>query len=93
MARADFNVRAGKVAWRYTAPAALFFGHGSTVAVLPSTARIEKMLAGYQSIAVAARFGYSLDFPEHPDNGNAEADDDAQEQQRQAGGCEHGDHP
>jgi hypothetical protein len=33
MARADFNVRAGKVAWRYTAPAALFFGHGSTVAV------------------------------------------------------------
>ena len=25
MARADFNVRAGKVAWRYTAPAALFF--------------------------------------------------------------------
>ena len=47
MARADFNVRAGKVAWRHTAPAALFFGHGSTLAVLPSTAQIEKMRVGY----------------------------------------------
>jgi hypothetical protein len=33
MARADFNVRAGKVAWRYTAPAALFFVHGPLAAV------------------------------------------------------------
>ena len=89
MARADFNVRAGKVAWRYTAPAALFFGHGSTVAVLP-----DREDAGWlsQSIAVAARFGHLLDFPEHPHKGNAEADDDAQKQQRQAGGCEHGSH-
>jgi hypothetical protein len=31
-ARADFNVRAGKAAWRYTAPTALFF-----VANLPET--------------------------------------------------------
>src|SRR5258705_4899088 len=31
MTRAYFNVRAGKVAWRYTAPAALVFGHGPTV--------------------------------------------------------------
>ena len=55
MARADFNVRAGKVAWRYTAAAALFFGHGSTVAVLPSTARIEKMLAGYPNRSLLRR--------------------------------------
>ena len=33
MARADFNVRAGKVAWRHTAPAALFFVHGSLAAM------------------------------------------------------------
>jgi len=33
MARADFNVRAGKVAWRYTALAALFFVHGLLAAV------------------------------------------------------------
>ncbi len=33
MARADFNVRTGKVAWRYTAPAALFFAHGSLATV------------------------------------------------------------
>jgi hypothetical protein len=44
-----------------------------------------------ESIAVATRFGHLLDFPEHPDKGNAEADDDAQKQQCQAGGCEHGD--
>jgi hypothetical protein len=55
MARADFNVRAGKVAWRYTAPAAVFFGHGSTVAVLPSTARIEKMPAGYPNRSLLRR--------------------------------------
>jgi len=46
-ARADFNVRAGKAAWRYTAPTALFF-----VADLPetpdaSTADIGRILAGW----------------------------------------------
>ena len=55
MARADFNVRAGKVAWRHTAPAALFFGHGSTVAVLPSTAQIEKMRVGYPNRSLLRR--------------------------------------
>jgi hypothetical protein len=30
-----------------------------------------------KSIAVAARVGHLLDFPEHPHNDNAEADDDA----------------
>jgi hypothetical protein len=43
--------------------------------------------------AVTMRFGDLLDLPEHPDKGNAEADDDAQKHQRQAGGCEHGEHP
>ena len=46
-----------------------------------------------ESITVATRFGHLLDFPEHPHKGNAEADDDAQKQQRQAGGCEHGGYP
>jgi hypothetical protein len=55
MARADFNVRAGKVAWRYIAPAALFFGHGSTVAMSPGTARIEKILAGYPNRSLLRR--------------------------------------
>jgi len=55
MARADFNVRAGKVAWRHTASAALFFGHGSTVAVLPSTAQIEKMRVGYPNRSLLRR--------------------------------------
>ena len=55
MARADFNVRAGRVAWRYTAPAALFFGHGSTVACCPSTARAEKVLTGYPNRSLLRR--------------------------------------
>ncbi|HVD85626.1 MAG TPA: hypothetical protein VNC42_15540 [Bradyrhizobium sp.] len=46
-----------------------------------------------EAIAVATRFGYLLDFPEHPHKGNAEADNDAQKQQRQAGCCEHAEHP
>ena len=40
MARADFNVRAYKVAWRHTAPAALFFWPGSTVRVSPKGAEL-----------------------------------------------------
>ena len=55
MARADFNVRTGKVAWRYTAPAALFFGYGSTVAVLSSTLQIEEMLVGYPNRSLLRR--------------------------------------
>ena len=53
LARANFNVRPGKAAWRYTAPAALFFGHGSTVAVSPP--RIEKMLVGYPNRSLLLR--------------------------------------
>ena len=95
MARAYFNVRAGKVAWRYTAPAALFFGHGPTVGCGVAQHRPDREDAGWlsESITVATRFGRLLDFPEHPHKGNAEADDDAQKQQCQAGGCEHGGHP
>jgi hypothetical protein len=94
MARADFNVRAGKVAWRYTAPAALFFWvrfNGDGVV----QHRPDREDVGWlsESITVATRFGQLLDFPEHPHKGNAEADDDAQKQQRQSGGCEHGGHP
>ena len=78
MARADFNVRAGKVAWRYTALAALFFlrtAHQRRRC--PRSPRGEDAGRLSESIAVATRFGHLLDFPEHPDNGNAEADDDA----------------
>jgi hypothetical protein len=39
------------------------------------------------------RFGTLLDFPDHPDEGSAQPDHDAQKQQRQARGCEHGQHP
>jgi hypothetical protein len=39
------------------------------------------------------RFGGLLDFPEHPYKGDTQTDDDAQKQQRQAWGCEHGQHP
>jgi hypothetical protein len=34
-----------------------------------------------------------LDLPEHPDKGYAQAYDDTQKHQRQARGCEHGEHP
>jgi hypothetical protein len=37
--------------------------------------------------------GDLLDLPKHPDKGNAQADNDAQKHQRQARGCEHGEHP
>ena len=83
---------AGKVAWRYTALAALFFVPGS-LALCPGQPRGEDADRLSESIAVATPFGHLLDFPEHPHEGNAEADDDAQKQQRQAGGCEHGEHP
>jgi hypothetical protein len=46
-----------------------------------------------EAVAVTLRFGDLLDLPKHPDKGNAEADDDAQKHQRQARGCEHGEHP
>jgi hypothetical protein len=53
-------------------------------------ALLENLLRGLsETIAVAARFGHLLDLPEHPHKGCAQADHDAQEQQRQAGGCEH----
>ena len=44
------------------------------------------------AIAVALRFGPLLDFPEHPDEGRPQADDDPQKQQRQPRDCEHGEH-
>ena len=46
MARADFNVRAGKVAWRYTALAALFFCAWLISGSVPRTSHVEKMPAG-----------------------------------------------
>src|SRR5450631_127124 len=46
-----------------------------------------------EPIAVATRFGGLFDLPEHPHEGNAQTDDDAQKYQRQARGCEHGQHP
>jgi hypothetical protein len=45
------------------------------------------------AVAVTLRFGDLLDLPEHPDKGYAQADDDTQKHQRQARGCEHGEHP
>ena len=39
------------------------------------------------------RFGGLLDFPKHPYKGDTQTDDDAQKQQRQTRGCEHGEHP
>ena len=44
MARADFNVRAGKVAWRYTALAALFFCAWLISGGVPRKSHVEKML-------------------------------------------------
>jgi hypothetical protein len=46
-----------------------------------------------KAIAVTLQFGHTLDFPEHPDKGYTQADDDAQKNQGQARGCEHGEHP
>jgi len=46
-----------------------------------------------EAIAVAARLRRRLlDFPNHPYEGDAQADDDAQKQQCQIGGCEHTEH-
>jgi len=52
-----------------------------------------------EAIAVAARpghlrlgLGQLFDFPEHPHEGDAEADDNPQKQQCQTRGCEHGEH-
>ena len=38
------------------------------------------------------RLGHLLDLPKNPDEGGAQTDNDAQEKQRQAWGCEHGEH-
>ena len=46
-----------------------------------------------EPIAVATLFGRLLDLPERPHERNAQADDDAQKQQRQGRSCEHGEHP
>src|SRR6266849_2549855 len=46
-----------------------------------------------EPIAVAMWFGRLLDLPEHPHKRGAQADDDAQKQQRQGRSCEHGEHP
>jgi hypothetical protein len=46
-----------------------------------------------KTIAVAMRFGGLFDFPKHPYKGGSQADHDAQKQQRQARGREHGQHP
>jgi hypothetical protein len=78
MAQADFNIRTGKVAWRYTASAALFFVGSLLLGAVPAHGR-EKMPVGLsEAIAVAMRFGHLLDIPEHPRKGRAEANDDAQ---------------
>src|SRR5262249_14518948 len=45
-----------------------------------------------EAVALAMRFRDLFDFPECPDKGGAEADDDAKENQGQGGGCEHGQH-
>jgi len=46
-----------------------------------------------EPIDVATLFGHLLDLPEHPHKRDAQADDDAQKQQRQGRSCEHGEHP
>ena len=46
-----------------------------------------------EAVAVATRLGRHLfDLPDHPHEGDAQADNDAQEQQGQIGSCEHGEH-
>jgi hypothetical protein len=59
----------------------------------PSSTRPKMPVDLSEAIAVTMRFGHLLDLPEHPHKGYAQADDDAQEQQRQGRGCEHGEHP
>jgi len=84
----------GKVAWRYTALAALFLCARLFGGSAARAAHAKRMPIGLsKAIAVATRFGHLLDFPEHPHKGNAEADDNAQKQQREAGGCKHGEYP
>jgi len=73
----------GKVAWRYTTLAALFFCAWLVGGSAVRKTHAGKMLVGLsEAIAVTTLFGRLLDFPEHPNKGNAEADDDAQKQQR-----------
>ena len=55
--------------------------------------RPKKPVGLSEPIAVTTRFGRLLDLPEHPNKGNAQTDDDGQKYQRQARGCEHGEHP
>jgi hypothetical protein len=55
MARADFNVRAGKVAWRYTALAALFFCARLISGGVARTAHVEKMPVGYPNRSLLRR--------------------------------------
>src|SRR6267142_4252606 len=66
----------------------------------PSAVRCRSFSAGKkmpvslsEPIAVATLFGHLLDLPEHPHKRDAQADDDAQKQQRQGRSCEHGEHP
>jgi hypothetical protein len=57
------------------------------------TARVAVFGGLTEAIAVTMRFGCLLDLPQYPNEGRAQADDDAQKQQRQTRGCEHGEHP
>jgi hypothetical protein len=80
----------GKVAWRYTALAALFFLGVYLFLTDPARAPAGESAVGLpEAIAIAPRFGHLLDFPEHPHKGRTQADDDPQKQQRQARDCEH----
>jgi hypothetical protein len=95
MARADFNVRAGKVVGgilrrRPCFLCALIRGR-SRADKPPRAVIIGKLLS--DAVTASMRFGDLLDLPEHPDKGNAEADDDAQKHQRQARSGEHDEHP
>ncbi len=85
---------AGKAAWRYTAPTALFFvadlparNRSSSCGTAPDrTVPGENAVSLSDAIAVMTRFGHLLDFPEHPHKRSTQADDNAQEKQRQAPG-------
>jgi len=58
----------------------LFFVPGPLAAVPPLGPCGEDADRLSESITIATPFGHLLDFPEHPHEGNAEADDDAQKQ-------------
>ena len=74
------------------------FGFGDAVEVDASVAGSQilpddlKVRMASEAIAAAMRFGQLLDFLEHPDEGDTQADDDAQKQQLESRGCEHGEH-